>query len=267
MILRVPKSLQERVIPYYNAFGEQSKLTGQKARQTYTKAKQQTRPARTQIRSIYNELKQLAKEVPSLIKERLGDLLHQTPAGPILPPLHRTDPSDPIDGWFKCAECGDETSLMYRRGPYPFNPMQCMNQSCGTSRYGNTIISDRTEFSPVVRPYPSIHNPFDVPLIPEALLKANQVPYFIVCPRCGLPHRAKATKKSRDKLAEDKNRHVSSVDVGHVKRCSNCSLLKEDEIHGTWVGRERVAWLLFSIRFDRVYQMADANFDGYLARI
>lgn len=178
---------------------------------------------------------------------------------------HYDDPIDALSGWIRCPKCGTETSLDYRRGTYPFGYLRCicpLNGGCGT------VISPAFDTSGCIARFPSTL-PDPVPVPPLRGAHRNQVPFFAVCPGCGLSHRARIVRKPLWVRAQ-KNDVSDPTLIGfeHIE-CVRCRRgVVDDRTVGkglTTKGAE--SFQRFSIRFDPAYHIDGSDENGYYASI
>ncbi|KAF2684901.1 hypothetical protein K458DRAFT_253432, partial [Lentithecium fluviatile CBS 122367] len=107
--------------------------------------------------------------------------------------------TDPVDGVWWCITCSHQNPLIHRIGPHPFSRL-----SCGRCNH----VLDEGDHSTHVLGRSVMTGPFQVAV--PAFSDHSLVPYGMVCPTCGLSHRAREVR--RHKLGTG----FAAVDFGGV---------------------------------------------------
>ncbi|CAI6341416.1 unnamed protein product [Periconia digitata] len=182
-------------------------------------------------------------------------------AGHPLPELidwktYQKNPNARFDGWMICHRCRAHTSIVYLKGPYPFNRLRCMDPNC------DTPITRRHTVTEILEPFD--YNPthiYRIPDIPQPLVQTEQIPFCIVCSRCGLAHRARKVPAPPDQ--RERRRMVAPgmkptwISFQHVERCADYLCGNARFVVGAPV------WLGFVIRFDHLYNLVHLGHGQY----
>ncbi|KAF2242593.1 hypothetical protein BU26DRAFT_570669 [Trematosphaeria pertusa] len=224
------------------------------------------------LKKAYLKLKRLKKALTHL-KRRLSPSrpTDEDEQPPLPPQPHYLVPVSRRDGYFICATCGTENTLIHSPGPYPFAYVRCISPYCKPADPLGHVITATAETSRVIQRFPSTANdPIPVPLL-TGVLKATP-PFFTVCPVCGLSHRARRIGMyTAQKMAAGRLR-VGRLRVGRwVKRLFGLPPVGDGV---SFIGFEHIVcacnkqatgqWLRFSIRPDYCYHI-DGDVGGYYA--
>jgi hypothetical protein len=197
----------------------------------------------TQTGNMYHvklKLRKLLSKFKSKSKQDLDERHSHSPKLQINPAYVQFN----IDGYWHCGSCNTNYGLTYNASQHPFGKLRC--PVCRSNwRSG-------WEVSRCFRPYRSTAND---PVAVEELkgIHRQQVPYFTICPRCGLTWRAKHVQQSRRLVREclpvfSRHLHVniraqpgvSLIGFSHIK--CNCGARQDP-----------ASWKRFRARIDPGY--------------
>jgi hypothetical protein len=237
-------------------------------RPVWTRERTTTTMRQTQhmIKKQYKKLKEQAwvVKLDHKFKKHFGKASEPVPSEEHVQSDVLKDDKNRVDGWFGCTNCHAEVSLFYEQGKYPFGVMRC--PLCKPWAWGSTIQKD-SAVSPLLK---RIHDRRRdvIPVPPYPAILNNQVPYFTVCTRCGLTHRAR--KVNPASLTEEARQEHGLCDVDlsesalvsfeHIVRCPECSLLLED-------GNPKTQWQRFSIHYATGFHLPNETYDGFFGVI